>query len=134
MCTQCTVSGQFSSHDDWLSFWVGKHSDAYHPGTRDDCPHCQIMIEAFGPMPLPAEIHNYEFQQRRAKRTHHRKTIGNMLRKQVFERDAYRCLECGSWKDLTLDHIIPVSRGGADTLDNLRSLCAPCNSRKGARV
>lgn len=52
----------------------------------------------------------------------------------VFERDGYRCVECGTCEDLTIDHIYPKSLGGADTVDNLQTLCRPCNCRKGARV
>lgn len=37
------------------------------------------------------------------------------------------------WDDLSLDHIIPVSRNGRDREENLRTLCRPCNSKKGNR-
>jgi hypothetical protein len=63
-----------------------------------------------------------------------KKPIPNGLRKQVFERDGYRCVQCGDWHDLHADHIHPESKGGLATLDNLQTLCKPCNSRKGARV
>lgn len=56
------------------------------------------------------------------------------LRLGIFERDAYRCQLCGEWHDLTIDHIIPKSRGGLTVLDNLQTLCRSCNSRKGARM
>lgn len=52
----------------------------------------------------------------------------------VYERDGGACLECGTTVDLTLDHIHPFSKGGSDEMDNLRTLCRPCNSRKGAKV
>lgn len=58
--------------------------------------------------------------------------IGAALRTQVYERDAYRCVNCGGFKDLTCDHKIPESKGGATTLDNLQTMCRPCNSSKGA--
>lgn len=63
-----------------------------------------------------------------------RRAIPSMLRAQVYERDGRACVECGSESDLSLDHIWPYSLGGEDTLDNLQTLCRPCNSRKGARV
>lgn len=57
--------------------------------------------------------------------------IGQALRTQVFERDAYRCRHCGGFKDLTADHVEPESKGGQTTLANLQTLCRSCNSKKG---
>jgi hypothetical protein len=56
----------------------------------------------------------------------------NQSRK-VWDRDGWECVSCRTHVDLTVDHIIPVSRGGSDELDNLQTMCRPCNSRKGAR-
>lgn len=56
------------------------------------------------------------------------------LRLAVYERDGWACVECGSADDLTLDHLHPWSLGGEDTYENLRALCRPCNSRKGAQI
>ncbi len=42
-----------------------------------------------------------------------------------------KCSICGSTENLTLDHIIPKSKGGSDDSDNLRILCNRCNSSKG---
>lgn len=60
--------------------------------------------------------------------------LGQRLRKQVFERDAYRCRLCGSHLDLHVDHIFPESKGGRTELSNLQTLCAPCNTKKGASI
>lgn len=60
--------------------------------------------------------------------------ISKTLSRSVMERDAYRCVTCGSHVDLTCDHIIPESKGGPTTLDNLQTMCRRCNCSKGNRV
>jgi 5-methylcytosine-specific restriction enzyme A len=51
----------------------------------------------------------------------------------VFRRDRFTCQECGSHDELEVDHIIPVSRGGANELANYQTLCMACNRKKGVR-
>lgn len=63
-----------------------------------------------------------------------RRSIPLAIRAKVMERDQYQCVECASTDALSLDHIWPYSKGGQDTIDNLRVLCRSCNSAKGARV
>lgn len=54
-----------------------------------------------------------------------------LTRHNIFKRDAYICQYCGANKDLTLDHLIPKSKGGKSTWTNLVTACKTCNSRKG---
>lgn len=57
------------------------------------------------------------------------------LRSIVFRRDNYTCRYCGSRQEpLHCDHVIPASRGGAHTTDNLVAACQPCNLSKGDRT
>ncbi len=62
-----------------------------------------------------------------------KRTIGPTLRLAVYARDGYRCVRCGTNEELSADHVIPESKGGATTLDNLQTLCLTCNRRKGPR-
>jgi 5-methylcytosine-specific restriction endonuclease McrA len=56
-------------------------------------------------------------------------------RRALFARDGWRCVYCGSAGGrLTLDHVIPRSRGGDSTWENVVTSCAPCNLRKGNRL
>lgn len=57
-----------------------------------------------------------------------------LTRKNVIRRDRQRCQYCGSKDRLTIDHVMPKSRGGKDTWDNLVAACVPCNNRKGNRT
>ncbi|WPT15217.1 hypothetical protein PSENEW3_00003158 [Picochlorum sp. SENEW3] len=52
-------------------------------------------------------------------------------RRNVMLRDGLMCQYCGKTKDLTLDHVIPQSKGGPNTWENLVTACSPCNTRKG---
>ncbi|MFT4604993.1 MAG: 5-methylcytosine-specific restriction endonuclease McrA [Rhodothermales bacterium] len=57
-----------------------------------------------------------------------------LTRKNVLQRDRHRCQYCGDKERLTIDHLIPKSRGGRDTWENLVTACVPCNNRKGSRT
>jgi 5-methylcytosine-specific restriction endonuclease McrA len=56
-------------------------------------------------------------------------------RRALFARDGWRCVYCGtSGGRLTLDHVVPRSRGGESIWENVVTSCAPCNLRKGNRL
>ncbi len=56
-------------------------------------------------------------------------------RRALFARDGWRCVYCGtSGGRLTLDHVVPRSRGGDSVWENVVTSCAPCNLRKGNRT
>ncbi len=56
-------------------------------------------------------------------------------RRALFARDGWRCVYCGTASGrLTLDHVIPRSRGGESVWENVVTACAPCNLRKGNRL
>jgi 5-methylcytosine-specific restriction endonuclease McrA len=58
-------------------------------------------------------------------------------RRNIFYRDKSRCQYCGKvfpQRELNLDHVVPLSRGGRSAWDNVVAACVPCNSRKGNRT
>ena len=55
-------------------------------------------------------------------------------RRALFARDGWRCVYCGSAGRLTLDHVVPRSRGGDSVWENVVTSCAPCNLRKADRL
>lgn len=58
-------------------------------------------------------------------------------RRNIFHRDRSRCQYCGglfAQRELNLDHVVPLSRGGHSGWDNVVTACVPCNSRKGNRT
>jgi 5-methylcytosine-specific restriction endonuclease McrA len=62
--------------------------------------------------------------------THRRK----ITRRAVFARDDWTCQYCGARSNLTVDHVIPRSKGGASSWENIVASCAPCNLRKGSAL
>lgn len=60
--------------------------------------------------------------------------ISRSLSRRVMERDKYRCINCGTHIDLCCDHVLPESKGGKTTFENLQTMCRSCNSRKGNRI
>jgi hypothetical protein len=63
-----------------------------------------------------------------------KRVIPEGLRWQIFNRDGFKCLRCGSQSFLRADHVIPESKGGETTLENLQTLCHRCNAKKGVRL
>ena len=55
-------------------------------------------------------------------------------KRNVMVRDGYRCSYCGTMKNLTIDHIIPRSKGGKSSFENCTTACKPCNNKKGNRT
>ncbi len=69
-----------------------------------------------------------------------RALMTSKLRHEILERDGYTCKYCGSsQKDepnllLEVDHIVPISKGGMTSVDNLQTLCWRCNRTKGSKI
>jgi 5-methylcytosine-specific restriction endonuclease McrA len=58
-----------------------------------------------------------------------------ITRRAIFARDSWTCQYCGSERGtLTIDHVVPRSKGGSSAWDNIVTCCAPCNRRKGDRL
>ena len=61
------------------------------------------------------------------------KGIG-ITRKRIFRRDGFECCYCGSHRNLTVDHVIPKSKGGKTSWTNLVTACNRCNVLKGDKT
>ena len=84
---------------------------------------------ATGSLPKPVVIRLVTYV-RIPRDTHKRK----ITRRAVFARDGWECMYCGARTSLTVDHVIPRSKGGGSGWDNIVASCAPCNRRKGDRL
>ena len=66
--------------------------------------------------------------------TYVREPVPLNIRQAVYTRDGYRCVYCDSPLNLEIDHIIPLSKGGPNHIDNYQTLCKYCNRKKSAKI
>jgi hypothetical protein len=65
---------------------------------------------------------------------HKRHSVPKKVQDRVWNRDGGKCVECRSNENLEFDHIIPVSKGGANTYRNIQLLCGTCNRSKSDKI
>lgn len=63
-----------------------------------------------------------------------RNHIPSHVRRAVWQRDGGHCVRCGSTQNIEFDHVIPVSKGGSSTTQNIELLCQRCNRIKSDKI
>ncbi|NHZ86506.1 MAG: hypothetical protein GWP19_11610 [Planctomycetia bacterium] len=84
------------------------------------------ILEALS-APLITKIYN-------KKSLNERHSIPKLVKQEVWQRDNGKCVKCKSKENLEYDHVIPVSKGGANTVRNIQLLCESCNRSKQAKI
>ena len=91
----------------------------YYPSTIDDIYQEEVQINH----PFIAE------QRARARLRMYANLFCRDVRKKILRNDSC-CVICGSKKRLNIDHIVPISKGGTNSMDNVQILCFSCNRKK----
>lgn len=91
------------------------------------CPHCQMGFEDFVARCPVCGTRWKKNAKRKSATERVRKSISKAKRARIYKRDGYKCLHCGSSRNLTLDHIVPISKHGGSNEENLQTLCRRCN-------
>lgn len=78
-----------------------------------------------------AENHNIEINETPKRSPRY---VPQSVRRAVWSRDGGQCVECGSREGLEYDHLIPYSRGGSNSEQNIQLLCRGCNRKKSDRI
>ena len=92
----------------------------------------RVLHSARETFPVPSVIRRRTYINVRRRRE-----ASGMKRLRIYMRDKFRCQYCGEKKpvsELTLDHILPRSRGGDNSPVNIVTACVPCNNRKSNRT
>ena len=92
----------------------------------------RVLRSAREEFPVPSVIRRRTYINVRRRRE-----ASGMKRLRIYMRDKFRCQYCGEKKvaaELTLDHIVPRSRGGDNSPVNIVTACVPCNNRKSNRT
>ena len=80
------------------------------------------------------DSNNYILEKEESENPKRSRRITQEVKDKVWNRDGGKCVECGSNENLEFDHIIPHSKGGANTYRNIQLLCEPCNRSKSAKI
>ena len=92
----------------------------------------RVLHSAHADWPVPSVVRRRTYINIRRRRA-----ASGMKRLRIYMRDKFRCQYCGEKKTaqaLTLDHILPRSRGGDNSPVNIVTACINCNTRKGNRT
>lgn len=96
---------------------------------RRPAEHHPALPIVSGVIKIPRVVHLCRYDKRP-------RSAVRLSRRNVMLRDGHQCQYCGKRptpRELNIDHVLPRSRGGADTWENLVTSCKPCNLKKGAR-
>ena len=74
---------------------------------------------------------SYDEEDNKPKRS---RRISQIVKDKVWNRDGGKCVLCGSNENIEFDHIVPFSKGGANTYRNIQILCESCNRRKSDNI
>lgn len=102
-----------------------------------DCTAVTELVEAGLWEEVPGGYQFHDYKQHVISRDYYRSGWDSLraeLTPLVFARDEHCCVYCGATEDLTVDHVLPLSRGGTNDLGNLVTACRPCNSSKNAKT
>jgi hypothetical protein len=139
-CCDCGM-GQtcIQTIDEWLE-WTGAEVHEFMDAVEGLCDRQYLVswdTQETGELVLTtkfAAVYARPAPVQRDPNEYRKKPIPAGMRNAVFRRDRHECVYCGDREGpLTVDHVVPESRGGEATMNNLVCACKPCNSSKGTK-
>lgn len=121
---------------DGLSIWCRDCLNAYGSDRRERNPEVREKVKRISKLWAEAnpERRSQHRSNRRARLAQAEGAFTAEEFKSVCEQYENKCLCCGEAKKLTPDHVIPLSKGGSNWINNIQPLCLPCNLKKGTKT
>jgi 5-methylcytosine-specific restriction endonuclease McrA len=137
-CSGCSIRGTFGLKfpERTIKEVACKSCGVMHMG-KSTVSRCIDCAKELRKEQKKKQKHNH---QHRKRARYYGCVYAPLNRKYIFERDNYKCYLCGidvvlskiyREDQATIDHVIPMSKGGAHTYDNVKTCCNKCNSKKG---
>jgi len=101
---------------------------------RNSARKKHLAEQQMPPMQMPGQQMQMPPMQMPPVQGYDTRYIPQQMRQEVWNRCYGACVECGSTFYLEYDHVIPLSKGGATSANNLQLLCRSCNQRKGYSI
>ena len=89
-----------------------------------------VIALGLGLIPVFIEWLFRRLTKRRLQQGGQRERIPRDVQEAVYKRDGGKCMFCGNRRNLEFDHIIPLAKGGSNTINNIQLLCQKCNRQK----
>ena len=113
----------YSFQDDLIDFFSNKFYK-YSPTSKNILSGIRIQ----------GNINSQTLPEIKDNDTERNRKISQQVKDSVWNRDSGKCVECGSNENLEFDHIIPFSKGGANTYRNIQLVCESCNRSKSDKI
>lgn len=85
-------------------------------------------------VPSPPKLKQYPNHDKKIQHKIKRQPTKSVSRERIFKKFNFQCVICGSVQFLTIDHKIPLSKGGTNSHSNKQCMCFYCNQKKGNRL
>lgn len=125
-CKTCKAAHRNKNREKFGS----KYNETRRTRYRDDCDYRQKVLDTNRKWAAdnPETVNLIGRLKKQARRAAGNLTVAEW--RSVLEEFGEQCLACGSHDPITIDHVIPISKGGSNTRDNVQPLCGSCNSSK----
>ena len=120
---RCTKCGQLLSVDMFFADITRRD------GLSHRCKQCRIAMVDEWRRRRPDKVSAYALRRNASKRAGGGQVSTDEWQA-MLDRFSGRCAKCGSSENIHMDHVVPLSRGGAHSIDNVQPLCQTCNLRK----